>query len=112
VPGVLAQPTDPAVIWAPRLLVVPPDRPTPSPWLPVVSFLQTSVDLLGAVGAPAGVGHHYGAEQREGWPACWPPLRGSTAWGQRTVSRHAPRPVKRGRQPSSSFARVVSMIAG
>ena len=64
---VLAHPTDPAAIWGPRLLVVPPDRPTPTPWLPVVSFLQTSVDLLGAVGAPAGVGHHYGAEQRGGW---------------------------------------------
>jgi len=64
---VLAHPTDPAAIWAARLLVAPPDRPVPVPWLPVVSFLQTSVDLLGAVGAPAGVGHHYGAEQRLGW---------------------------------------------
>ena len=50
----LAHPTDPAAIWSPRLLVVPPDRPLPVPWLPVVSFVQTSVDLLGAVGAPAG----------------------------------------------------------
>ncbi|WP_433787316.1 alpha/beta-hydrolase family protein [Actinomycetospora sp. CA-101289] len=64
---VLAHPTDPAAIWSPRLLVAPPDRPVPVPWLPVVSFVQTSVDLLGAVGAPAGVGHHYGAEQQPGW---------------------------------------------
>ena len=63
----LAHPTDPAAVWSPRLLVAPPERPVARPWLPVVSFVQTSVDLLGAVGAPAGSGHHYGAEQRAGW---------------------------------------------
>jgi len=47
--------------------VTPPERPVARPWLPVVSFVQTSVDLLGAVGAPPGSGHHYGAEQRAGW---------------------------------------------
>lgn len=64
---VLARVSDPAVVWSPRLLVAPPDRPTGTPWVPLVSFLQTSVDLLGAVGAPAGHGHHYGAEQRPAW---------------------------------------------
>ncbi|MHC1560262.1 alpha/beta-hydrolase family protein [Actinomycetospora sp. C-140] len=64
---VLAHPGDPAAVWSPRLLVEPPSRPTGRPWVPVVSFLQTSVDLLAAVGAPAGAGHHYGAEQRGGW---------------------------------------------
>ena len=63
----LAHPTDPAAVWSPWLLVTPPERPVARPWLPVVSFVQTSVDLLGAVGAPAGSGHHYGAEQRAGW---------------------------------------------
>ena len=60
-------PDRPRRVWSPWLLVTPPERPVARPWLPVVSFVQTSVDLLGAVGAPAGSGHHYGAEQRAGW---------------------------------------------
>ncbi|GAA4908308.1 alpha/beta hydrolase family protein [Actinomycetospora succinea] len=64
---VLVHPSDPAAVRSTRLLVAPPDRPTGTPWVPVVSFVQTSVDLLGAVGAPAGSGHHYGAEQRAAW---------------------------------------------
>jgi uncharacterized membrane protein len=69
---VLVHDSDPAAVWSPRLAVAPPppgtleDLPRP-PWLPGVSFLQASVDLPGAVGAPAGHGHHYGAEQGAGW---------------------------------------------
>lgn len=66
---VVVHPSDPAAVWSPRMLVAPPERPTTVPWVPVVSFVQTSVDLLGAVGAPAGHGHHYGAEHRAAWDA-------------------------------------------
>lgn len=64
---VLANATDPVVRWSPKLLVAPAGD---GPWLPVVSFLQTSVDVLGALGLPAGVGHVYGQEQALALPTC------------------------------------------
>ncbi|BDH58412.1 alpha/beta-hydrolase family protein [Tsukamurella sp. PLM1] len=58
--------SDPVGIWSPRLLVAPPDRTalggrtTPRPmWLPLVSFVQATVDLLGATAPPPGLGHRY-----------------------------------------------------
>ena len=63
--------SDPVGIWSPRLLVAPPDRaattpgratPRP-PWLPVVGFLQATVDLLGATAPPPGLGHRYDEHQ-------------------------------------------------
>ncbi|WP_282778511.1 MULTISPECIES: alpha/beta-hydrolase family protein [unclassified Nocardia] len=66
---VLANASDPVVHWSPALLWRPanltdtrPDAPVP-PWLPVVSFLQTTADLLAALDAPTGHGHRYGPDQ-------------------------------------------------
>jgi uncharacterized membrane protein len=73
---VLANTSDPVVRWSPRLLLLPPrldgtrpDAPSPG-WLPVVSFVQTTVDLLGALDAPAGHGHRYGTDQGTALPDC------------------------------------------
>ena len=65
---VIVNGSDPVARWSPSLLWAPPrrtghaDLPRP-PWLPVASFVQTSVDLLGALSFPAGHGHQYGTEQ-------------------------------------------------
>jgi uncharacterized membrane protein len=66
---VLANSSDPVVHWSPSLLWRAPelrdvrvDAPVPQ-WLPVVSFLQTSADLLAALNAPPGHGHRYGTDQ-------------------------------------------------
>ncbi|MBS4100411.1 alpha/beta-hydrolase family protein [Tsukamurella paurometabola] len=64
--------SDPVGIWSPRLLFAPPSRPasgsgraTPRPpWLPVLSFVQATVDLLGATAPPPGLGHRY--DERQG----------------------------------------------
>ncbi|MGW0040491.1 alpha/beta-hydrolase family protein [Rhodococcus sp. NPDC003348] len=75
---VLANASDPVVHWSPRLLVAPPrldgvrpDAPTPA-WLPVVSFLQTTVDLVTSLGAAPGHGHRYGTDQGTALPDCRP----------------------------------------
>lgn len=77
-PGVtvLANASDPVVHWSPRLLVAPPrldgtrlDAPTP-PWLPVVSFVQTTVDLLTSLDSAPGHGHRYGTDQGTALPTC------------------------------------------
>ncbi|WP_083884204.1 alpha/beta-hydrolase family protein [Nocardia higoensis] len=66
---VLANSSDPVVRWSPTLLWRAPDltgvrRDAPAPrWLPVVSFVQTTADLLGALDTPAGHGHRYGTDQ-------------------------------------------------
>lgn len=70
---VLANRSDPVVRWSASALwhpagqtrdtVLDGPRVPEAPWLPVVSFLQTSVDLLSALDGPPGVGHRYGVEQ-------------------------------------------------
>lgn len=66
---ILANSSDPVVHWSPALLWRAPDltgarHDAPLPhWLPVVSFVQTTADLLGALDAPAGHGHRYGTDQ-------------------------------------------------
>lgn len=66
---VLANSSDPVVWWSPALLTQAPDLSTartdaPVPqWLPVISFVQTGVDLLFALNAPSGHGHRYGDDQ-------------------------------------------------
>ncbi|MGG7103814.1 alpha/beta-hydrolase family protein [Rhodococcus sp. 24CO] len=66
---VLANTSDPVVWWSPALATTPPDlsravQDAPMPqWIPVVSFLQTSVDMLASLDVPAGHGHRYGTEQ-------------------------------------------------
>ncbi|MFE3256257.1 alpha/beta-hydrolase family protein [Nocardia sp. NPDC059229] len=73
---VLANASDPVVHWSPALLwrapdltATRPDAPVPH-WLPVISFLQTTADLLGALDAPPGHGHRYGADQGTVMPDC------------------------------------------
>ncbi|MFE2995550.1 alpha/beta-hydrolase family protein [Nocardia sp. NPDC059246] len=73
---VLANASDPVVHWstallwrAPDLTTTRPDAPVPH-WLPVISFLQTTADLLGALDAPPGHGHRYGADQGTVMPDC------------------------------------------
>ncbi|GAB20778.1 hypothetical protein GOEFS_132_00090 [Gordonia effusa NBRC 100432] len=73
---VLANASDPVPRWSPTLLWRPARMTDDTqvigrrghhvPWLPVVSFIQTSVDLLGALNVPAGDGHRYGVEQATG----------------------------------------------
>ncbi|MCG7633692.1 alpha/beta-hydrolase family protein [Gordonia McavH-238-E] len=70
---VLANSSDPVVRWSLTELWRPHratddthvrgPRVPDAPWLPVISFVQTSVDLLGALDGAAGVGHRYGSEQ-------------------------------------------------
>ncbi|WP_083913695.1 alpha/beta-hydrolase family protein [Nocardia concava] len=74
--AVLANASDPVVHWSPSLLWrapdltgTRPDAPVPH-WIPVVSFLQTTADLLGALDAPAGHGHRYGTDQGTVLPGC------------------------------------------
>ncbi|WP_330249539.1 alpha/beta-hydrolase family protein [Nocardia sp. NBC_00565] len=73
---VLANSSDPVVHWSPSLLWRAPelrdvrvDAPVPQ-WLPVVSFLQTSADLLAALNAPPGHGHRYGTDQGTALASC------------------------------------------
>ncbi|WP_328404364.1 alpha/beta-hydrolase family protein [Nocardia sp. NBC_00403] len=73
---VLANSSDPVVHWSPSLLWRAPDltgvrvdAPVPQ-WLPVVSFLQTSADLLAALDAPPGHGHRYGTDQGTALGSC------------------------------------------
>ncbi|MCX6469930.1 MAG: alpha/beta-hydrolase family protein [Corynebacteriales bacterium] len=75
---VVVNASDPVGRWSPSLLWRPAPRwpghdDLPRPvWLPVASFLQTSVDLLGALSFPAGHGHQYGPEQSAYAPICAP----------------------------------------
>ncbi|WP_245663454.1 alpha/beta-hydrolase family protein [Nocardia inohanensis] len=73
---VLANASDPVVHWSPSLLWhapdltgARPDAPLPQ-WLPVLSFVQATADLLGALDAPAGHGHRYGTDQGTALPDC------------------------------------------
>lgn len=73
---VLANSSDPVVHWSPELLWRAPDltgtradAPRPG-WLPVVSFVQTTADLLAALDAPPGHGHRYGADQGTALGTC------------------------------------------
>ncbi|MCP2317099.1 putative membrane protein [Nocardia amikacinitolerans] len=73
---VLANSSDPVVHWSPALLWRAPDltgvrvdAPIPR-WLPVVTFLQTTADLLAALDAPPGHGHRYGTDQGTALGSC------------------------------------------
>lgn len=62
--------SDPVGVFGADLAWRPPQRadggavtPRP-PWLPVISWLQTGVDLLNAIAQPSGVGHRY--DERQG----------------------------------------------
>ena len=70
---IIANHSDPVTRWSPALLWRParsPDNVIPTgprlsapPWLPVVSFVQTSIDLIASLDGPAGTGHSYGTGQ-------------------------------------------------
>lgn len=72
--------SDPVARWSPSLLWTPPaharqpDLPQLR-WFPVASFVQTGVDLLGALSFPAGHGHQYGTEQGTRAPLCGRPTQ-------------------------------------
>lgn len=73
---ILANSSDPVVQWSPELLWhapnltdTRPDAPHP-PWIPVVGFIQTSVDMLTALTPAPGHGHRYGADQGTALGAC------------------------------------------
>ncbi|MBD0859863.1 alpha/beta-hydrolase family protein [Gordonia sp. zg691] len=67
--------SDPVPRWSTATLWLPPPtaedtrlrgpRVPVVPWIPVVSFLQASVDLLDALDGSAGVGHRYGTDQAQ-----------------------------------------------
>ncbi|MCJ0890431.1 alpha/beta-hydrolase family protein [Rhodococcus sp. ARC_M5] len=73
---VVANSSDPVVRWSAELLWSPPhtsitrpDAPTPM-WLPIVGFVQTSVDLAAALDVDPGHGHRYGTDQGTSMPRC------------------------------------------
>lgn len=71
--SVVVNRSDPVTRWSLRSMWRAPSEPdgtvhtgrpaTSAPWVPLLSFLQTSVDLLGALDGPAGTGHRYGSDQ-------------------------------------------------
>lgn len=73
---VLANTSDPVVWWSPGLILHRPDlslavRDAPVPqWIPGITFLQTSVDLVSALNFASGHGHRYGSEQGTALPDC------------------------------------------
>ncbi|WP_168708268.1 MULTISPECIES: alpha/beta-hydrolase family protein [unclassified Rhodococcus (in: high G+C Gram-positive bacteria)] len=79
IPGnakMMANTSDPVIWWSTALVGSKPDlsfarRDAPIPrWIPVVSFVQTTVDLFSALGVPAGHGHRYGTDQGTSMPGC------------------------------------------
>lgn len=73
---ILANSSDPVVQWSPELLWHAPnltdtraDAPHP-PWIPIIGFLQTSVDLLAALTPAPGHGHRYGIDQGTALGTC------------------------------------------
>ncbi|WP_369689930.1 alpha/beta-hydrolase family protein [Nocardia mikamii] len=73
---VLANSSDPVVQWSPRLLWRAPDltgtRPdAPHPvWLPGLSWVQTTADMLSALAPGPGHGHRYGSDQGTALGSC------------------------------------------
>jgi uncharacterized membrane protein len=68
--------SDPIVWWSPALLFSEPDWLREEPgrdvlstlrWMPVVTFLQISADMMSSTGYPAGHGHWYGENQVDAW---------------------------------------------
>ena len=84
--------SDPVTWWSPRLAWSRPEwlegerAPDVSDdivWMPVVTFLQTAVDLANAQSVPVGHGHRYGATIADGWAALVPP----PGWTQSDTER-------------------------
>ncbi|WP_084525273.1 alpha/beta-hydrolase family protein [Nocardia vaccinii] len=73
---ILANSSDPVVQWSPELLWhapnltnARPDAPHP-PWIPLITFVQTSTDLLSALTPAPGHGHRYGIDQGTALGTC------------------------------------------
>ncbi len=84
--------SDPVTWWSPELLWSKPEwlegERAPDVgddifWLPVVTLLQTTVDLANAQSVPDGHGHNYGATVADGWAAVLPP----PGWTQADTDR-------------------------
>jgi uncharacterized membrane protein len=80
--------SDPIVWWSPELLLHRPDwlREPHAPdvdsavtWLPLITFLQLTGDLLHAYDVPPGHGHHYGVATADAWVAALQPPGWTTA---------------------------------
>ncbi len=87
--------SDPVVWWAPDLLWSRPDwlaEPRGSdvlpgmPWLPFITFLGVSGDMIDSQSVPPGHGHVYGAAEAEAWARVIPPRGWSDADTARLVS--------------------------
>ncbi|GAA4816750.1 alpha/beta-hydrolase family protein [Tomitella cavernea] len=76
VPGrssVVVNASDPVPRWDPALALHPAEGAAEAaapPWVPGVSFLQRSVDVVVSRSGPAGTGHVYGGGQVRGLPTC------------------------------------------
>jgi uncharacterized membrane protein len=61
---VLGNPDDPVSFWSPSTAVHRPHTwPDRVPWAPGLSYVTTTLDLVGALGTTPGHGHVYGREQ-------------------------------------------------
>lgn len=90
----LQHPSDPVTWWTPDLLFNrpdwmrhprPPDISTRMPYLPVVTGVQTAVDMVLGGSAPVGHGHIFATEQAEAWALIAPPAEWSHADTTRLV---------------------------
>jgi uncharacterized membrane protein len=84
--------SDPVTWWTPDLLFDRPEWlrdprphgiPRTMPYVPVVTFVQVSIDAVLGGNAPLGHGHMYGPEQADAWALVAPPPDWSEADGAR-----------------------------
>ena len=87
--------SDPVTWWSPDLLFRRPawlegrrprDISDRMPYVPVVTFLQTTIDTVLGGNAPMHYGHIYATEQAEAWSAIAPPRHWSSSDTLRLVS--------------------------
>jgi uncharacterized membrane protein len=87
--------SDPVTWWSPTLLFErpdwlgaarPPDISHRTPYVPVATFVQTTIDTVLGGSAPMHHGHIYGTEQAEAWAAIAPPPGWSAADTRRLVA--------------------------
>ena len=67
-----------------------PDRSPAFRWFPVVTFVQTGVDLADSLGVPAGHGHYFGENVVDGWVAVDKPVGWTATDTARVRARVAP----------------------
>ncbi|MDQ3973561.1 MAG: alpha/beta-hydrolase family protein [Actinomycetota bacterium] len=88
--------SDPVTWWTPDLLFNrpvwlrdsrPPDISDKMPYVPVVTFVQTTIDLVLGGNAPLGHGHMFATEQAEAWALIAPPRGWSPADTTRLLTR-------------------------